>query len=122
MSLHPLVSEVAQRIPSELKALRAKLMLESVYETLGVEEVPCPACGGSGWLDRVSLEHCPVCCGFQEVPDRLADWFKAQLLWAGQRRAPAGRPVVGCAAGASPAERPGRLAELRYRAHVPFEV
>ncbi len=71
-----LVRRLAARVPRDLLRLRGQLMLELVYESLGVEEVRCPACGGSGWLDRRALEYCPICCGFQEVPDRLADWFR----------------------------------------------
>ncbi|MGD2175674.1 MAG: hypothetical protein PVJ27_09745 [Candidatus Brocadiaceae bacterium] len=70
---------IAERIPRELKILRAKLMLEDLYEYLGVEEVSCPACRGTGWLEFRRLEFCPLCCGFREVPDRLADWFRNQL-------------------------------------------
>lgn len=106
------IRDVAARIPSELKELRGKLMLEPVAERLGVEEVRCPACAGSGWLDRKNLEACPLCNGFVEVPDRLADWFKVQMCRAGGDRA------------ASPMrarERRGRLGEVLYRVHAPVE-
>lgn len=114
------IRDIGARIPSELKQLRGKLMLEPVAERLGVEEVRCPACAGSGWLDRKNLEECPLCNGFVEVPDRLADWFKVQMCRAGGRRAP------GAARGraASPMrarERHGRLGEVLYRVHAPVE-
>ncbi len=73
-----LVRRLAARMPPDLRKLRGRMMLEPIYESLGVEEVRCPACGGSGWLDRAALEYCPVCCGFQQVPDRLAEWFRAR--------------------------------------------
>jgi hypothetical protein len=116
------VREIARRAPRELRELRGKLMLETVCETLGVEEVPCPACAGTGWVARSAQECCPLCCGFREVPDRLADWFRAQL-----RRAPAdsperragGRPSCERAGPFPPGGRYGRLAEAVYRVHLP---
>ncbi len=95
-----LVRLVAARIPQELKELRGKMMLESLAETLGVQEVRCPACGSSGWLDREALEACPVCAGFLEVPDRLADWFKAQMCRATEE--PVRRPFSPCPRGPVP--------------------
>ncbi len=64
------------RIPRELRELRGKMMLEAEYEFLGVEEVTCPACNGCGRLTEDVLDFCPLCCGFREVPDRLARWFR----------------------------------------------
>jgi hypothetical protein len=72
------VCELAHRIPGRLRDLRGRMMLEGVCESLGVDEVTCPACDGTGWLSRAFLSPCPVCCGFREVPDGLADWFRAQ--------------------------------------------
>ncbi len=72
------VRTLAAQVPSELKVMRARQMLESEQEFLGVDEVACPGCGGTGWLSRRRLERCPLCCGFREVPVRLADWFRAQ--------------------------------------------
>ncbi len=83
------VLAVARRLPPELKELRAKLMLEPLCESLGVEEVACPACRGTGWLSELRLERCPVCCGFREVPRGLSDWFRNRLR-AGLRRTPEG--------------------------------
>lgn len=96
MSAADLVRSIAARMPSDLAGLRAKLMLEPLCESLGVEEVPCPACGGGGWLDRAALEHCPLCGGFREVPDALAEWFRAELCRAAEvRRLPV--PAASCA-------------------------
>jgi hypothetical protein len=79
MSHRDAVRKLARRMPRRLRELRGKLMLESQCAYLGVEEVECPACGGDGWLDRRGLEYCPICCGFREVPDSLADWFRARM-------------------------------------------
>ena len=112
------VRDIAAALPLRLKQMRGKLMLEALCETLGVEEVTCPACAGTGWLDMGALESCPICCGFLEVPDRLAEWFKAQLRRREEEPA-AGTPrhraevVTG-----SVRERYGRLAEVLYRVHV----
>jgi len=81
-----IVRMLAARMPSELKVMRARQMLESEQEFLGVDEAACPACAGTGWLSRRRLERCPVCCGFREVPVGLADWFRAQTLWIKARR------------------------------------
>jgi tRNA(Ile2) C34 agmatinyltransferase TiaS len=112
------VQRIAGRIPQELRELRGKLMIEALCETLGVEEVDCPACGGSGRLDGRRHVRCPVCCGFREVPDQLADWFRAELAGAcADREAP---PGAGRRRAAPPAgERYGRLAERPRRVHLP---
>lgn len=126
------VAEIAAHMPAELKALRAKLMLEALCEALGVEETTCPACRGSGWLDEGSLAHCPLCIGFQEVPVRLADWFDDQMRAArslSQRRAqrrgrtgvavePVDREPPG-PGGKAVSERYGRLAEQAYHVFLP---
>jgi hypothetical protein len=70
---------MADEMPRELKELRAKAMLESECEYLGVADVTCPICLGSGYLDRAAFEFCPVCCGFREVPEGVADWVRARL-------------------------------------------
>jgi len=113
------VRSIAAQMPADLKGLRGKLMLEVMAETLGVVEVRCPACAGCGWLDRRSLEPCPICKGFMEVPDRLADWFNARMCHAAAEPPPSGHAPA--AAYCSMAERPGRLAEMTYRAHLPIE-
>lgn len=74
------VAGIASGVPAELRALRAKLMLEPLCEALGVEETACPACKGTGWLDVTTLARCPLCLGFREVPVRLADWFDDRKL------------------------------------------
>ena len=73
------VRMIAAQVPAGLRAMRGRMMLQSVHEFLGVDEVPCPACAGSGWLSRRRLERCPLCCGFREVPVGLADWFRVQM-------------------------------------------
>ena len=114
-----LIRRIAARMPAQLRELRAKLMLDVVCESLGVEEVACPACKGTGRLKGRALERCPVCCGFQEVPDRLADWFNARLggARAGVQRRPTGRPARRPSGPVG--ERYGRLAEQPCRVHMP---
>ena len=131
MSRHDaLVRSLARRVPAPLRALRAKLMIESLCETLGVEEVACPACGGSGWLERSVLRSCPLCLGCREGPDRLAEWFTSRVSASGRdgpsrRREPRHPDVVPADSvprAPSPAgqsERYGRLAETLHRAHLP---
>ncbi len=113
------VRRIACQMPADLKDLRGKLMLEAAAQTLGVVEVRCPACAGSGWLDRRSLEPCPICNGFIEVPDRLADWFNARMCGAAAEGAPSGHRLA--AAVPSIVERPGRRAATSRRAHLPAE-
>jgi len=119
MSPREPVRRIARRMPADLRELRGKLMLEGLCVTLGVQEVACPACRGSGWLDRAALERCPVCLGFLEVPDRLADWFGAQLRAAGAASVRPMRQGLLRAVGVPDGERYGRLAELHYRVHLP---
>ncbi len=87
MNRQETVRKIALVMPANLRRLRSKLMFETVCESLGVEEVACPGCNASGWLDADLLERCPVCCGFQEVPEALADWLKAKLWRAAQEAA-----------------------------------
>jgi hypothetical protein len=122
MSRRQVVRNIAREMPADLKELRGKLMIEVLCATLGVEEVACPACNGSGWLDRRSLERCPVCCGFLEVPDRLAEWFRAEfrrgMAPQGASRAPRGSlPEYGSAGSAI--ERHGRIGEVAYSVCLP---
>jgi hypothetical protein len=116
-----LVRRIARRVPRELRELRGKAMLEDLHETLGVEDAPCPACAATGWLDAARLEHCPVCCGFCEVPDELAAWFKCRLACAAQESGPASEGE-GAPGAWRPSERPGRLAEVLYHAHLPEDA
>lgn len=53
-------------------------MLAPFSQSLGVEEVSCPACRATGWLDRRLLEDCPICCGFQDVPRPVSLWFRTK--------------------------------------------
>ena len=78
-----LVAEITASIPADLKELRGKLMLECLCDALGVEERPCPACGGTGWLGAVGGRACPLCLGFLAMPTRLADWFTSLVFAAG---------------------------------------
>ena len=120
MTRRRLYRGLADRIPVRLRELRAKLMLEQICENFGVEETTCPACRGTGWLDPGAFEHCPICCGFREVPTQLAYWLRDEL--AAARRRPRTRHPAGFmpsdASGAAPRQRPGRLAELTYRTHL----
>lgn len=125
MSRRSVVRGIARRIPAHLKELRGKLMLEAISETLGVAEARCPACEGAGCLDGDALEYCPVCCGFEEVPDRLADWFKAQFRRTREGRRPGSHAALRArnhAIGIPSAGRCGRLAERPLRVHVPLET
>ncbi|MHC4481234.1 MAG: hypothetical protein ACYS8K_03235 [Planctomycetota bacterium] len=122
MSHAEAVREIARRMPARLRELRGKLMIEGLCESLGVAEVACPACRGSGWLARPEGEHCPICCGFLEVPDQVADWFRVRARSArSPRRSPlsGGRPAGAGPHPASSGERWGRLAGARYRVHLP---
>ena len=115
---------IARRLPGDMRALRSRMMLESVCETIGVEEVRCPACGGTGWLDRRRLEDCPLCCGFQEVPRSLADWFRNQMASRPAAQADAVAPAAlpgGPREPDEPApwvERIGRIAERPCRVYL----
>jgi len=86
------VRKLAAEMPQELKELRGKAMLESECEYLGVADVTCPLCRGTGYLDREAFEFCPVCCGFREVPDGVADWVRARLAAVREESRP-GRSV-----------------------------
>ena len=132
MSRQKAVCKVAARVPDELRALRAKLMIEPLCEALGVEETTCPACRGRGWLEERTLLRCPLCLGFSEVPERLADWFRDRMRTRRPRARPRRRQPPGGGA-LDPAdrrppepgeravsERWGRLAEEPHRLHLPM--
>jgi hypothetical protein len=123
MSRRQVVKDIARRIPAELKRLRGKLMLEVLCETLGVAEVVCPACNGSGWLEVRLLERCPICCGFLEVPDGLAEWFKANIRRRTEGRGSTAGPhdfLPEHESAASAIERHGRTGEVVYSVCLPL--
>jgi len=108
------VRALSRELPRELKELRAKLMFEPLRESLGVEEVACPACRATGWLHEGRFERCPICCGFREVPRSLADWFRDRLR-IGLRRRPSAEPPAASAA----AERHAEVDKVAYRVSLP---
>jgi hypothetical protein len=129
------VRQIARRMPRALKAVRGRMMLEGAPEMPCTEDVSCPACDGTGWLVLSSLEHCPVCCGFREVPELVADWFKCQarraleaqgggppVRDAGQGRADEPAAPSRGREGTPGGERLGRLAEVTYRVHLPEDA
>jgi len=105
----------ARHMPKPLRALRARVMLEGLADALGVEEVSCPACAGTGWLDRRRLEPCPICGGFREVPGPLADWFDASRDVLAEGGKALNWPIRRLP------ERRGRAGEVSYRVHLPDE-
>jgi len=110
-------------MPRYLRSLRGKMMLEPLHEVLGVREVVCPACRGSGWLQPQALERCPLCCGFREVPDLLSFWFQSRMRGGAAVQGPQIDEAGESASYARPASyrRYGRLAELSYRITVELE-
>jgi hypothetical protein len=114
MSGHDTIRRIGRRIPGPLRELRAKLLLDFYAARLGVVEVACPACKGSGRPQWPSAEVCPICRGFEEVPQSLAAWFAEEM--ATEVR-PEGRGDAGrLTATSSPADgvRFGRSAELAF--------
>ncbi len=111
-----MVREAACALPKDLRILRLKAMLEPLADSLGVEEVECPACEGSGWLDIGAVEHCPLCCGFQELPRSAADWFRCRL--ARLREGQCGEPPDGGGPANPAEERLGRMADHPRRLHL----
>jgi hypothetical protein len=128
MNRQAAVRRIAALMPPDLRAARAGLMLEVFAERAGMDEVGCPACGGSGWLDRPALEHCSICGGFHEVPIRLAKWFADRLSYvlhaaaSGADAAPAActspKPVPDWVSAGTYGSRPGRLGEVVHRVHL----
>ncbi len=90
MNARRIARTVAACVPAHLRRLRGRLMLEGEATFLGVEELRCPACRGQGWLNRRRLEACTLCCGFGEVPDGLAEWYRAQSSYVRRREQAAG--------------------------------
>jgi len=125
MNQQQVVRKIARMMPADLKQLRGKLMFEALCESLGVEEVTCPACSGTGWIDLRSLERCPICCGFLEVPDRLAEWFKAGLRRSRKEKAsarPAYELIRKRERPALDGERQGRTGDVTYSVCLPLAL
>ena len=124
---------IAANAPVALRRLRGRLMLEHTCDWLGVPEVCCPGCSGSGWADLADLETCPLCLGFRLVPAQLAGWFEAKMrrlrqLGGSQSGWPAADPVATPAAldfrgsGLGEGFRYGRLADAPLRCHAPVSA
>ena len=106
---------VAVGMPSYLRSLRGQAALSPSCRVMGIEEVECPACGGSGWQCRQALRCCPVCCGFCEVPEAVALWFEGQT-GLDRHGMPYPRPALGVHHAFRRTQRPyGRTAEVLYR-------
>mgnify|MGYP006306413793 CR=1 FL=1 len=128
MGTEEMARELADRMPRRLRTMRARIMLEECHETLGVPELPCPACDGTGWTDRAALIHCPVCAGFQEVPEPLAEWYVDEVARRKTDRRRADNSVVPEEVYRARAEREvhstrpermGRAARHAARVHLP---
>ena len=105
-------------MPRALRDLRAKLLLSRFAAHLGVPEVKCRACGGSGLLDRGEVEVCPICRGFAEVPRSLEDWFVAEMFAA--QAAASGRHAKDDEVPEPDEPRFGLCGERFYRAELPI--
>lgn len=70
---------VAAEVPHELRKQQGEICLEVFRANSAVQEVTCPACAGTSWLDLEALEICPICYGFQEVPTRLAKFVRIRM-------------------------------------------
>jgi hypothetical protein len=71
------LERIASAMPAPLRRLRVRLLLEDLSESIGMGDVPCPGCRGSGWADAVRLQLCPLCGGFERVPLSVAEWFRS---------------------------------------------
>lgn len=109
------VRSIADRIPGYLRDLRGKATLSPMCRVIGVEEVECPACKGSGWLDREVFRHCPVCRGFREVPEALAGWVQEQLRALENGRSKPPRGVLNARGSGRSAGRLGRAVRVPHR-------
>ena len=74
-----MASRVAEDLPRRLRRLRGENVLEDRARALGVQEMTCPACGGTGWLDRRTLWRCPLCYCTRAVPRAVGEWFMAEM-------------------------------------------
>jgi len=72
------LERIVAEMPTSLRRLRGRILLEDFIESIGVGDVPCPGCLGTGWADEADLQLCPLCCGFERVPTRVADWFRSR--------------------------------------------
>lgn len=68
-----LVKRIMNAAPDYLLDQRGKMMLDWFFEVMGVAEVVCPCCNGSGTVDG---DYCPACVGFQEIPEGLANYLR----------------------------------------------
>jgi len=111
-----MASRVAEDLPRRLRRLRGENVLEERARALGVQEMTCPACGGTGWLDRRTLWRCPLCYCTRAVPRAVGEWFMAEMRrrrqGLGERDEPlADRPIDRSSG------RRGRMAEETHAVH-----
>lgn len=116
MTRKQMASQVAEDLPRRLRRLRGRNTLEEWARKLGVEEMTCPACGGTGWLDRSTLWRCPLCYCTRAVPRAVGEWFMAEMRrrrqGLGERDEPLTDRTVDGAGG-----RRGRMAEETHAVH-----
>lgn len=79
MNRKRVIRSLGRHVPRWLRGLRARLLLERQADHMGIKEVRCPACEGTGLLSDGPIERCPICRGFLNVPSALADWFEVQM-------------------------------------------
>ncbi|MGD8239806.1 MAG: hypothetical protein PVH68_14700 [Armatimonadota bacterium] len=78
--LYAAVRRLAQQVYRPYRREQGRMMLQAYNGVAGITEVACPVCAEHpSWLDPVALEFCPICYGFQRVPQGLADWLTARL-------------------------------------------
>jgi len=107
------VRTIGDSMPSELRGLRARMLLDVFAAHMGIAEVKCSACSGRGTLPATRWERCPICKGFQEIPRPLNDWFQEEMLRVQEQGQAGGRVDGADQAGLSPLRgRLGRAAEL----------
>jgi hypothetical protein len=114
MTHEVLAARVAEDLPRRLSVLRGENTLQERAPRLGVEEVTCPACGGTGWLNRRSLWRCPLCYCMREVPLAVSEWFQAEMR---RRRSSADSGPPGDRPAGRTDSRPGRTAEDVHAVH-----
>ncbi len=109
------VESIADRIPECLRELRGKATLSQMCRVMGIEEVVCPACEGTGWGDPEVLHPCPVCRGFREVPEALASWVQEQLRAAENGSSTPPRGVLNGRGSGRSRRRLGRTVRVAHR-------